>query len=300
MSRVSVLGLGAMGSRMARAVMCGGHEVTVWNRAPAGCEALRLAGARIAASPRDAAREADFVISMVRGDEASRAVWLADGSGALAGMQAGAVAIESSTLSVDWVRDLALATNAVPGVSFLDAPVAGSRPQAEARQLIYFVGGDAGVVAKAEPVLKAMGAVVHHAGPTGAGAAIKLAVNALFGVQVAALAELTGALARTGVDLEEAVRIIGATPVCSAAAKGALASMLAKEFAPLFPVELLEKDLGYVHHLAMAAGSEVPLSDAARAVMSAAIARNLGADHLTGIVRLYLDWQDPGGQVLKG
>ncbi len=288
MSAISVLGLGAMGSRMAKSLVSCGHQVTVWNRTIARCEALGLAGARIAASPRDAVREADFVIAAVRDDNASRAVWLDDGSGALGAMKPGAVAIESSTLSVDWVRELARAADTVPGVSFLEAPVAGSRPQADARQLIYFVGGDARVIATAEPVLKAMGAAVHHAGPVGAGAAIKLAVNALFGVQVAALAELLGALAKAGVDLERAVSIIGATPVCSAAAKGASASMLTKDFAPLFPVDLVEKDLGYMHSLAMTAGAEVPLSDAARAVMSAAVARNFGADHLTGIIRLYL------------
>jgi 3-hydroxyisobutyrate dehydrogenase len=274
---------------MAKALIGAGHQVTIWNRSAERSEALRAEGATIALSPRDAARDAEFVVSMVRDDDASRSVWLDDDLGALAAMNAGAVAIESSTLSVAWVRDLARSASAVPGVSFLDAPVAGSRPQADARQLIYFVGGDARDVSRAEPVLGAMGAAIHHVGAAGAGAAVKLAVNALFGVQVAALAELIGALAKSGIDLGKAIDAIGATPVCSAAGKGAAASMLAMSFAPLFPVELVEKDLGYLRGLAEAAGAEVPLSDAARTVMSAAVARNLGADHLTGVIRLYLD-----------
>jgi 3-hydroxyisobutyrate dehydrogenase len=278
---------------MAKALIGCGHEVTVWNRTIARSEAVQLAGARIAASPGDAAADANFVIAMVQDDEASRSIWLANGTGALARMRPGAVAIESSTLSVGWVRDLGQAVNAAPGISFLDAPVAGSRPQADARQLIYFVGGDADVVTKAEPVLRSMGAAIHHAGPTGAGAAIKLVVNALFGVQVAVLAELMGALAKAGVDLEKAVDIIGATPVCSPAAKAASASMLARDFAPLFPVELVEKDLDYLRSMAGSAGAEVAISEAARTVMSAAIARHLGADHITGIVRLYLGGQVP-------
>jgi 3-hydroxyisobutyrate dehydrogenase-like beta-hydroxyacid dehydrogenase len=278
---------------MVKALIGCGHEVTVWNRTIDRCEALRPVGARIAGSPADAAAEADFVIAMVRDDEASRSIWLANGTGALARMRPGAIAIESSTLSVGWVRDLGQAVNAVPGVSFLDAPVAGSRPQADARQLIYFVGGDADVVTKAEPVLRSMGAAIHHAGPTGAGAAIKLAVNALFGVQVAVLAELMGALAKAGIDLEKAVGIIGATPVCCPAAKAASASMLARDFAPLFPVELVEKDLGYLRSMAGSAGAEVAISEAAHTVMSTAVARHLGADHITGIVRLYLGGQVP-------
>jgi 3-hydroxyisobutyrate dehydrogenase len=289
MSKVSVLGLGAMGSRMAKALISAGHQVTVWNRSAARSEALRSEGVAVAQSPRDAARAAEFVISMVRDDDASRSVWLDDDLGALAAMNPGAVAIESSTLSVAWVRNLARFATAKPGVSFLDAPVAGSRPQADARQLIYFVGGDTRDVLRAEPVLRAMGAAIHHVGAAGAGAAVKLAVNALFGVQVTALAELIGALAKSGIDLGRAIDAIGATPVCSVAGKGAAVSMLAKSFAPLFPVELIEKDLGYLHCLAKAAGAAVPLSDAARSVMLAAVARSFGADHLTGVIRLYLD-----------
>jgi len=289
MTTVSVLGLGAMGSRMAKALVNAGYRVTVWNRTIARCQALQDLGATIARSPREAVAEADFVIAMVRDDDASRTIWLDRSTGALAGMKPGAVAIESSTLSLDWVRELARAVDAVPEVSFLDAPVAGSRPQADARQLIYFVGGQAQVVARAEPLLQAMGAAIHHAGPAGAGVAVKLAVNALFGVQIAALAELVGALAKAGVDVERVVGILGGTPVCSPAVKAAATSMLTRDFAPLFPAQLAEKDLGYVHALANSAGATVPLSDAARAVMSAAVARKLGADHLTGIVRLYRD-----------
>ncbi len=287
MTTVSVLGLGAMGSRMAKALVSAGHQVTVWNRTTVRCEALRDLEATIALSPREAVAEADFVIAMVRDDDASRTVWLDRDTGALVAMKPGAVAIESSTLSVDWVREMARVVDAVPGVEFLDAPVAGSRPQADARQLIFFVGGEAQIVARAERVLTAMGAAVHHAGPAGAGLAVKLAMNALFGVQIAALAELVGALAKAGVDVEKAVGILSATPVCSPAARAAAASMLTRDFAPLFPVELVEKDLGYMHALASSAAAAVPLTDTARAVMSAAMARKLGADHLTGIVRLY-------------
>ena len=286
MSRVAVLGLGAMGSRMAKAMIGGGHSVTVWNRSAEQAEALRQEGAVIASSPGDAASGAEFVISMVRDDIASRAVWL--DRGALAAMSPGAIAIECSTISAAWAREFARLANARQ-LSFLDAPVVGSRPQADQRQLIFLVGGEAKDILRAAPVLKAMGNAIHHVGPAGAGVTVKLAVNALFAVQVTALAELIGTLAQSGIDLGEAVDAIAATPACSIAAKGAAASMLANRFEPLFPVELVEKDLRYARALADGVNAKLPLSDAAREVMSTAIARNFGADHLTGVIRLYLD-----------
>jgi 3-hydroxyisobutyrate dehydrogenase-like beta-hydroxyacid dehydrogenase len=139
MTKVTVLGLGAMGSRMAANLLKAGHAVTVWNRSPA--KTLVTAGAQLAASPKAAAQGADFVIAMVRDDDASRDLWLSPETGAFAGLSQGAVAIESSTLTANWARTLGEEAKQ-RGLTFLEAPVAGSRPQAEAAQLVYFVGGD--------------------------------------------------------------------------------------------------------------------------------------------------------------
>jgi len=284
MTQVAVLGMGAMGARMAAALIRHGHAVTVWNRTPGRAPD----GASVVATPRQAAKAAAFVFAMLRDDSASRDVWLDPETGALAGMDPGAVAIDSATLTPDWVRALAALASA-RGVAFLDAPVAGSRPQADAGQLIFFVGGDAAVLARAEPLLRSMGGAVHHAGPVGAGATVKLAVNALFAVQVAAVAELIGLLQATRLDVAHAVEIMGATPVCSGAAKAAASGMLANAFAPQFPVSLVEKDLGYLAAVAMAHDARVPIAEAAAAVMRAAAAAGWRDDNLTGVVRLYRD-----------
>ena len=106
MAKISVLGLGAMGSRMASNLLRAGHSVTVWNRTPDAAAALVTAGAKQAATPKEAASHADFVLTMVRDNEASRKVWLSD-DGALAGMKKGAIAIESSTLTPSWTREIA-------------------------------------------------------------------------------------------------------------------------------------------------------------------------------------------------
>lgn len=287
MSKITVLGMGAMGSRMAASLIKAGHEVTVWSRNRDKTTSLVEAGARVADSPRAAVEEAEFAVCMVRDDDASRYVWLDNENGALKALPKGATAIESSTVTFEWARELAEQSR-LHGIAFLDAPVVGSRPQAEAAQLISLVGGDAGTVAKAEPILKAMGGAVHHTGDAGSGAAVKLMVNALFGVQVAAMGELIGLMRSCGVDEAKAVEIVSATPVCSPAAKVAAGAMLARNFAPLFPIELVEKDFGYVVDTAEETNARVPMAEAARRILAEAIEQGYGADNLTGVVQLYL------------
>ncbi len=286
MTRIAVLGLGAMGARMAARLLDAGHSVTVYNRTPGRAEALEGKGARSAATPREAAEGAEAVIAMVRDDAASRAVWLAPETGALHALGDGALAIESSTLTPGWVAELAGAI-AERGAHFLDAPVAGSRPQAEAGQLIYFVGGEAAAFSRAQPILEVMGGALHHVGPVGTGMVVKLAVNALFGIQVAALGEIIGAIRKSGADVERAVTVLGETPVMSPAAKGSAGLMLAREFAPMFPIDLVEKDFGYVVAAAEAVGASVPTADAVRAVFADAKRRGFGGDNIAGVLQLF-------------
>ncbi len=286
MSRIAMLGMGAMGSRMALVLLRHGWRVTVWNRTRARTEPLVAAGAETTASPREAVAGCGFAISMARDDEASRRVWLDPEDGALAAMPPGAIAIESATVTPGWARELAEACRA-RGVAFLDAPVAGSRPQADAGQLIFLVGGDADTLAKAHPLLSAMGAAVHHAGAAGAGATVKLAINALFGVQVAVVAELIGFLERSGVAVDAGVEILAATPVCSPAAKLAAKAMTAGNFAPMFPIDLVEKDFGYAQAAAEAQNAPVPVVRAARQTFSRAKRAGHGGDNITGVAQLY-------------
>lgn len=285
MSNVAVLGMGAMGSRMVAQLIKAGHQVSVWNRTIAATEALAKAGAAVAASPREAAATADFVIAMVRDDEASRSVWCDARTGALTCMKPGSIAIESSTVSRGWIVELGKVAESFD-VSFLEAPVSGSRPQAEAGQLIYFVAGDEELAKRAEPLLGGMGAAINYVGPLGTGALTKLATNALLGVQVTAMAELIGILKRSGVDAGRVLQAITETVVCSPFAKRAADGMLAEDFAPQFPVDLVAKDFSYV--LAAAGTPEsAPTIAAAHQVFTEAQRCGLGAEHLTSVVKLF-------------
>src|SRR5512143_717389 len=158
MANVTLLGTGAMGSRMARRLIDAKHAVTVWNRTREKIAPLVAAGAVAAQTAAEAVKDSELVIAMLRDDKASREVWL--DSGALDAMPKNAVAIESSTVTVAWIRQLAEEC-AKRGIAFLDAPVAGSLPQAEAGQLIFLAGGDDGIVERVSPILRTMGSAVQ-------------------------------------------------------------------------------------------------------------------------------------------
>ncbi|MEL7449483.1 MAG: NAD(P)-dependent oxidoreductase [Pseudomonadota bacterium] len=286
MKKIAFLGLGAMGSRMAARLIDAGHDVTVWNRSQARTVPFAARGAVVAESPRSAAAKADVVISMVRDDEASRAVWLDKDSGALQSLGAEALAIECSTLSVPYVRDLASEFEQ-HGRVLVDAPLAGSRPQAESGALIFMVGGSDEAFAKAAAVLEPMAGAVHHAGASGAGAAVKLMVNALFGVQLGAMAELLSLARRVGINPEAAVEIVGATPVCSPAAKLSAGAMLAGTWAPAFPIDLVAKDFALLERTARQVSIDLPLCHRTGEVYARGVDSGFGGDNITGIIQLY-------------
>lgn len=269
MARITFLGLGAMGRRMA-ARLAPHHELVVWNRS----EGPVVPGAVRAPTPAAAVREAEVVFCMVTDDEASHAVWLG-GEGALAAMPPGALAVESSTVSPAHARRLGERA-AARGLRFVDGPVAGSTPQAEAGALAFLLGGAAEDVQAVEPILSGLSAVRIHAGPVGAGATLKLMVNALFAVQVVAMGEVLALGEACGLPAARSLELLAPLPVTSKAAAGAGALIVADDHAPRFPVSLVEKDLRYA--VEAGAGDVV---EAARHRFAALAAFGLGAANLT-------------------
>lgn len=281
MKRVAVFGLGAMGRRMALRLRAAQYDVVVWSRSSAPDE---LKDMERAASPRAAATGADVVLAMVTDDEASRAVWTDASTGALQGLAKEAIAIESSTLTPAWIAELASVARA-HGVGFLDAPVLGSRPQADAGALIHLVGGDAVVLERARPILAAIGGAVHHLGPSPAGAIAKLAANVLFGAQVALLGELLAFVGSSALERSRFVEVMSQLPVASPAAIAAARSMLGDAFPPMFPIALVAKDLGYAVSSAARAGADVPITRTVHDVFAAA--RDLYEENITAIAKKY-------------
>ena len=185
--RVAILGLGLMGSGMARRLLGAGFPLTVYNRSADKAASLVADGARLAASPGDAAVDAEFIVSMVADDSASRGLWFGE-RGALGNVSPGAIVIESSTVTTGWINALADAARA-KDVELLDAPVTGSRTQAASGELNFLVGGSEAALERARPLFAAMGKSATRVGPTGSGALLKLINNFLCGVQAVSLAE---------------------------------------------------------------------------------------------------------------
>ena len=203
MAKIAFLGMGNMGAPMARCLMKGGHQLTVWNRTPEKAKVLQKEGAILAASPKAAVENAAAIFTMLTDDKASRAVWT-EPDGILAGNPApNAIAIESSTVSNAWVKELAAAATS-KGLRFVDCCVAGRPDAAEAGSLHVFTGGEVNAVNEVKEIVKPFSKSFSHFGGVGMGNAFKLIYNVMGAVQVAALGEAMQACDAAGIDLKAA------------------------------------------------------------------------------------------------
>jgi len=279
---VAVLGLGTMGAGMARRLLAAGFPLAVYNRTRARAEPLAAEGARVADRPREAAEGAAIVVSMVADDTAARDVWLGD-VGALGAATPDTILVESSTVTPEWVQELASAA-AERGAALLDAPVTGSKAQAEGGELRFLVGGDAAVLERARPALEAMGRTVVHVGPTGSGALLKLVNNFLCGVQAASLAEALALVERAGLDRDTALGVLTDGAPGSPLVRAFAARMAARSYAPSFHLALMAKDLTYAGREGARLG--VPLTTAAPALAAfeRATAAGLGTHDVSAVV----------------
>lgn len=185
---------------MASRLLATGRAVTVYNRTSAKADPLVLAGARLAATPREACEGVKAIISMTANDESSRAVWLGAEGILAANPASGAFAIECSTLSHDWVLELA-ASAVRRGLRYLDAPVTGLPEVAAAGELTLLVGADPEHLQACRALLEALSQRIFHFGPVGTGTAYKLIINLLGAVQIASAAESMAIAERAGLDL---------------------------------------------------------------------------------------------------
>lgn len=287
MKTIAFLGLGAMGHRIATHLLAADYRLQIWNRTPQRCQPLVEQGAIAYPSPREAVQGADVAIAMVSDDEASRQVWLAEETGAIYGLEPGAIALEYSTLSPTWCQALAEQLSDF-GIAFLDAPVVGSLPQVEAQALIHLVGGDPDVLAQVDPILGVASGAIHPIGEIGMGMTMKLAVNALFGVQVAVLGQVLGVLNRARMSPKDAIALLNQLPITSPALAGIGRLIASQSFEPLFPINLVAKDLEYMQDLARRQHASISVLDATHACYQLAQTQDYGADNISGVAKLYL------------
>ncbi|HKC26322.1 MAG TPA: NAD(P)-dependent oxidoreductase [Thermoanaerobaculia bacterium] len=281
---VAFLGLGSMGAPMARRVLLAGHRLTVWNRTRSRAEPFEGAGARVAATPREAAESAAFVATMLADPDAVLAAARGE-AGLVAGLEPGKVWLDFSTVRPEDSRRFA-ALAVEKGAEFCDVPVAGSIGPARDGTLTVLAGGDPAALERARPVLDAVSKEVHHFGPVGAGSAMKLVNNLLLGVALVGLGESLRLAERLGVDFDRALAWLESSVALAPYAKTKIEFLRAGGEPPSFPVRLMEKDLRL---MVEAGGRDLLVTDASRASFRNAREDGLGdadfsrvVEHLAG------------------
>jgi 3-hydroxyisobutyrate dehydrogenase len=280
---------------MARRLLLNGFPLTVFNRTVERARPFADEGARVAKSPDEAASDAEVIITMVSDDNAARNVWLGE-NGALAAATPGAVCIECSTVSVEWVRELAAAAIA-KNCEFLDAPVTGSKLQAAAGELNFLVGGDPATLDKVRAVLSAMSKSIVSLGPIGSGALLKLINNFICGVQVAALAEGIAMIERSELDRDKAVDVLANGAPGSPLVKALSTRMTTPDYTPNFRLSLMAKDLAYSIHEGERMSLELATAHAALKSFQGAIVSGHGDKDIAAVVEPF---RNSAGQALPG
>ncbi len=282
---IALLGLGLMGRGMAGRLLEAGFPLTIYNRSQAKCRDLADRGAVVASSPKEAATHGEIIISMVADDVASRSVWLGE-EGAMSSVAAGSVLIESSTLTVPWVRELASAA-ACHGCELLDAPVTGSRDHAASGELRFLVGGEASTLERVRPVLAAMSGSIMYLGPQGSGALVKLINNGVCGVQCAALAQALALIEKSGIDPAPALSVLTEGAPASPLVKAVSGRMTAKNYDPHFVLRLMMKDLAYALGAAERHEQSFTLAAAALSVFQGGVAAGDGDLDFSAVVEQF-------------
>ncbi|KPK07722.1 MAG: hypothetical protein AMJ64_05860 [Betaproteobacteria bacterium SG8_39] len=281
MTTVAFIGLGAMGSRMAMNLHATGIKLRVYNRDKAKTKPFADKGIEVADSVAAVVKGADFVVSIIADDAATRAVMLGD-AGVVASAAKGTIVLDSSTNSPAMVKEVAAAA-AKKGIVYLDAPVSGSLAQAQGKELVFLVGGDAKGFEKAQPIMAAMGRLAKRIGDTGAGATLKLINNMISATLTAALVEAAMTAEAAGLDKDATVEILSEGAAGCRLTKTKLPKMLKRDYAPQFQIALMDKDVRY--YLAMAQDLDVPtpVSSAVRSQYQGARRAALGALDTAGL-----------------
>jgi len=275
MSTIGFIGLGAMGSRIAGRLLDAGNDLYGTNRTKLKAEPLIERGLQWHDTPREVAAAADVVFSMVTDDQALEAI-TAGPQGLLAGLEAGKVYVDMSTVSPQASRQLAEQVHAL-GAQMLDAPVSGSIPQAESGTLAIMVGGDGQAYTAVEPLLRELGQTVTHIGPNGQGLLLKLAVNISLAVQTLAFSEGLLLAERAGVDPKVAAEVMSTSSIASPMLKARVPLLLDLPKQAWFDVALMQKDIRLARQTAD--DLQIPLPSATVADQILTKACNLGYAH---------------------
>ena len=274
-TKVAVLGLGIIGSAWARNLIEDGLEVRVWNRTPQpdfpGFEA-------------DAARAVDgaeFIFLVVADPAAVESVLnLIEPK-----LRAGQILIQSSTISSRWTKQFAARVEQT-GARFLEAPFTGSKLAAQARQTVYYVGGEEATLDTARPVLERLSKTILHIGLMGTASTLKLSMNLNIAAIAGALNEGLTLCRQNGIAEETFFSALHANVARSGVSDLKEPKLLARDYSPQFSVKHMEKDLRLALETATESGVELPETAAVRAVYQRGLARDMGDDDFSALIQV--------------
>ncbi|KEP71479.1 oxidoreductase [Thioclava dalianensis] len=259
MAKLAFLGLGVMGYPMAGHLQAAGHDVTVYNRTAAKAEDwVKAHGGSSAATPREAAKGADFVMSCVGNDDDLREICLGK-DGAFKGMKTGAIFVDHTTVSAAVTRDLAEEAGG-HGVAFVDAPISGGQAGAENGQLSVMCGGAQADYDKAEPVIAAYAKICRRIGETGAGQVTKMCNQIAIAGIVQGLSESLNFAEKAGLDIASVVEVISQGAAGSWQMANRSKTMAEGEFEHGFAVDWMRKDLAICLQTGDEIGASLPVT----------------------------------------
>lgn len=276
---VGFIGLGIMGSRMALNLQKNGTDLVVYNRTQSKGAELIKTGAVWAGSPAEVATRADIVITMLATPEAVTAV----SNGILGNLAAGKIWIDATTTHPTFVRQIATAAQTA-GIRYIDAPVAGSKHQAESAQLVFFAGGTEVDVKEVTPILKQMGQRVVHVGENGMGVSLKVVVNHLLGSSMAAFAEALALGEGLGLPREMLLNSLVGGPVAPPYLVSKKEKLHSQDYSDTeFPLRLMHKDMHMVATAAYDSGVTMPVANLTKEIFHQAVNAGAGEEDFSAI-----------------
>jgi 3-hydroxyisobutyrate dehydrogenase-like beta-hydroxyacid dehydrogenase len=281
-SRLGFIGLGYLGSRVARRLDAAGFPMVVHDRDREKTKELAALGATVAPDPKTLAEECDVVLSCLPNDDAVRAVYLGQGK-VLESARRGTRIIELSTIAPETSR-LVHDASAKFGLSMLDVAISGSTSAAEAGTLTLFGGGERNIFESVQRIFAPIAKQWFYMGPSGSGVAMKLVVNTLLGLGMQSIAEAVALGSGLGLPRDLLLDVLAKTAVVAPAHAGKLATAKRNDYTPQFPIRLMSKDFGLVLTAAEECGLSMPATEAA-AVVSSAEAEAGGEEDFSAVIR---------------
>jgi 3-hydroxyisobutyrate dehydrogenase len=281
--RIAFVGLGTMGAAMAANLRRAGFAVTGWNRSPGRAGDLIALGGVEAATPADAARAADIVVTCVSDTPDVEAV-LFGPDGVAEGLAPGGLVIDCSTISPEATARFG-ARLRERGIGFVDAPMSGGSEGARNAALTFFLGGADDDVARAHPVLEAMGKTITHFGPAGSGQAVKAVNQVVIAGVYLGVAEGMVLAMKAGLDPEAVVGALGGGIAKSWILENRSGKMIRNDYPLGFRTALHLKDLGIALELARTRGASLPVTALAAQLEAGLVARGYGDEDMSNLAR---------------